>query len=128
VGLARRPDVSPFSFLAVLAATAFVTSIPLMIADIATGGFLWPTRLGLATLAYAAIGPAFLSQLWYLRGVALIGPGRAGVFVNLVPIFGALMGVALLGEQIYAYHVIALALVAGGVALAQYAPGRAKSA
>ena len=57
-----------------------------------------------------------------MRGVELIGPGRAGVFVNLVPAFGALMAVVLLGEPFAAYHVVALALVVGGIAIAQRAP------
>ena len=54
-----------------------------------------------------------------MRGVQLIGPGRAGVFVNLVPLFGALMAVGLLGEPFAAYHVLALVLVVGGIAIAQ---------
>jgi hypothetical protein len=69
-----------------------------------------------------ALGPAFAGQLFYMRGVELIGPGRAGAFVNLVPAFGALMAVVLLGEPFAAYHVFALALVVGGVAIAQRAP------
>ena len=48
------------------------------------------------------------SQLFYMRAVELIGPGRAGVFVNLVPVFGAIMAVVLLGEPFAAYHVVAL--------------------
>ena len=71
------------------------------------------------TLVYVALGPAFASQLFYMRGVELIGPGRAGVFVNLVPVFGAIMAVALLGEPLQAYQVVALALVVGGIAVAQ---------
>ena len=57
-----------------------------------------------------------------MRGVQLIGPGRAGVFVNLVPLFGALMAILLLGEPFAAYHIFALALVVGGIAVAQRAP------
>ena len=79
-------------------------------------------RQGLLLLLYAALGPAFVAQLFYMRGVELIGPGRAGVFVNLVPAFGALMAVVLLGEPFAAYHVVALALVVGGIAIAQRAP------
>ena len=63
-----------------------------------------------------------MSQIFYMRGVELIGPGRAGVFVNLVPAFGALMAVVLLGEPFAAYHVVALALVVGGIAIAQRGP------
>ncbi len=60
----------------------------------------------------------------FMRGVELIGPGRAGVFVNLVPVFGAIMAVALLGEPFAAYHVVALMLVVGGIAIAQRGSGR----
>jgi drug/metabolite transporter (DMT)-like permease len=122
VGLRARPAVSGLGFLAAMAFAALITSIPLFLLEIARGEFIWPTGTGLALLAYAALGPAFLAQVLYMRGVQLIGPGRAGVFVNLVPLFGALMAVVLLGETLAAYHVVALALVVGGIAIAQRAP------
>jgi drug/metabolite transporter (DMT)-like permease len=122
LGLRDRPAVSGLGFLAAMAFAALITSIPLFIAEILRGEFIWPTLRGLALLAYAALGPAFLAQVLYMRGVQLIGPSRAGVFVNLVPLFGALMAVLLLGESFAAYHVVALALVVGGIAIAQRAP------
>ncbi len=119
IGLRERPRVSGLSLLAGMAVAAFITSVPLMIWEIAAGGFIWPTAAGLATLVYVALGPAFVSQIFFMRGVELIGPGRAGVFVNLVPVFGAIMAVVLLGEPFAAYHVVALLLVVGGIAIAQ---------
>ena len=119
IGLRERPRVSGLSLLAGMALAAFVTSLPLMGWEIASSGFVPPTAAGLAILVYVALGPAFLAQIFYMRGVELIGPGRAGVFVNLVPVFGAIMAVVLLGEPFAAYHVIALALVVGGIAIAQ---------
>ena len=119
IGLRQRPHVSQISMLAAMALAAFVTSIPLMIWEIVSGGFVWPTAVGLMTLAFAALGPAFLAQLTFMRGVELIGPGRAGVFVNLVPVFGAIMAVGILGEPFAVYHVLALLLVVGGIAIAQ---------
>ncbi len=123
IGLRDRPPVSGVTLLAGMAAAAFLTSLPLMIWEIAAGGFIWPTAAGLATLVYVALGPAFASQMFFMRGVELIGPGRAGVFVNLVPVFGAIMAVVLLGESFAAYHVVALALVVGGIAIAQSSQG-----
>ena len=119
VALRERPKVSGLSLLAGMALAAFVTSVPLMVWEIASGGFIWPTTAGLLTLVYVALGPAFASQMFYMRGVELIGPGRAGVFVNLVPVFGAIMAVVLLGEPFAAYQVVALILVVGGIAVAQ---------
>jgi drug/metabolite transporter (DMT)-like permease len=125
LGLRERPDVSGPGFLAAMAFAALVTSIPLFVAEVARGEFIWPTGLGLLLLVYVALGPAFLAQVLYMRGVQLIGPGRAGVFVNLVPLFGALMAIGLLGEPFAAYHLLALALVVGGIAIAQRAPANA---
>ncbi len=119
VALRERPPVSGLSLLAGMALAAFVTSLPLMVWEIASGGFIWPTLAGLSTLVYVALGPAFASQIFYMRGIELIGPGRAGVFVNLVPVFGAIMAVVLLGEPFEAYHVVALILVVGGISIAQ---------
>jgi drug/metabolite transporter (DMT)-like permease len=123
IGLRERPRVSGLSLLAGMALAAFVTSVPLMIWEIAAGGFIWPTAAGYATLVYVALGPAFISQIFFLRGVELIGPGRAGVFVNLVPAFGAIMAVLILGEPLAAYHIVALLLVIGGIAIAQHRSG-----
>ena len=119
IGLRERPRVSGLSLLAGMALAAFVTSVPLMIWEVAAGGFIWPTAAGLAALVYVALGPAFVAQIFFMRGVELIGPGRTGVFVNLVPVFGAIMAVVILGEPFAAYHVVALMLVVGGIAIAQ---------
>jgi drug/metabolite transporter (DMT)-like permease len=51
--------------------------------------------------------------------VALIGPARAGLFINLVPVFGALLAVLVLGEAFGLYQAAALALVLGGIAVAE---------
>ncbi len=55
----------------------------------------------------------------YARSIELIGSNRAGLFMNLVPIFGSIFAVLLLGETFHIYHGMALALVVGGIAIAQ---------
>jgi len=49
----------------------------------------------------------------------MLGANRAGLFINLVPIFGALLAVSILGESFRAYHLAGLALVLGGIAMAE---------
>ena len=124
VGLRNRPRVSGLGFFTAMAAVAFITSIPLLAIEIARGGFIQPTFRGLAVLLYAALFPSLIAQVLYMRGVELIGPGRAGVFVNLVPVFGALLAVLLLGEAFALYHAIALGLVVAGIAIAERAAAR----
>jgi drug/metabolite transporter (DMT)-like permease len=50
--------------------------------------------------------------------VQLIGSNRAGAFLHLVPLFGSVMAIALLGEMLKFYHLIGFGLIIAGVALA----------
>jgi drug/metabolite transporter (DMT)-like permease len=119
VFLPNKPKVDGFAFFAGIALAALVTSAPLAALEIARGDVVWPTLKGLAILMYVVVFPSFLSQIFFIRGVELIGPGRAGVFVNLVPVFAAGLSVLLLGEDFQLYHLVALALVLGGIWLAE---------
>lgn len=119
VGLQRRPPVGALSLFAVLAGAALLASLPLVLLEGALGHLLWPTANGWLIVAFTVIFPSFLAQIFFIRGVALIGPGRAGVFVNLVPVFASILAVAVLGERFALFQAAALALVLGGIWLAE---------
>ena len=61
-----------------------------------------------------------IAQVFFMRGVELVGPGRAGVFINLIPVFASILAVVLLGESFHLYHGLALALVLGGIFWAEW--------
>ncbi len=123
VGLRDRPKMPGTAFFALLALISAITSLPLAAAEIMLEGWSLPTWQGLLVTLYVAIFPSALAQLFFVRAVDLIGPGRTGVFVNLVPIFAAILAVVLIGEPFALFHAVALALVLGGIWLAQRAPG-----
>jgi drug/metabolite transporter (DMT)-like permease len=102
-----------------MAGAACVTSLPLVIAEGLMGQLRWPSLWGWLIILYIALLPSLLCQIFYIRGIELIGPGRASVFYNLVPVFGAVFSTILLGEPFAAYHVLALALVLGGIVVAE---------
>ena len=120
VGLRRRPASTALGLFTVLAASAFLASLPLVAAEAWLGEFRAPTLHGWAVVALVALFPSFVAQLLFIRGVEIIGPGRAGIFLNLVPVFAAVIAVAYLGEDFHAYHGLALALVLGGIWLAEW--------
>lgn len=119
LGLRHRPAVPGLVFFTALAIVAFLSALPLLAIEIANGTVQWPTLKGWLVLAYVAFLPSLLAQLFFIRGVELIGPARAGLFVNLVPVFGALLAVLLLGEPFAFYHALGLILVLGGIWLAE---------
>jgi drug/metabolite transporter (DMT)-like permease len=118
--LRNRPKVSGIGFFAIVAMAAFITSLPLLGLEMALGEAQWPTVEGWMIVAFIGICPSLLAQLFFLKAVELIGPGRAANFTNLVPIFGPLLAIILLGEPFHLYHAVALMLVLGGITLAEW--------
>jgi drug/metabolite transporter (DMT)-like permease len=64
------------------------------------------------TIALLVSVGAMLMWNW---GNATVGANRASIFMNLVPVFGAFMGVTLLGESFEAYHLAGMILICLGV-------------
>jgi len=115
LGLKSRPAVSGIVLFTYFAIAGAFLSAPFAIYEWWEGSVIWPDATGWIVIAYVTIFPSFLAQIFFLRSVDLIGPGRSGVFVNLTPIFSALFGVVLLSERFQMYHAIALALVLLGL-------------
>jgi len=125
LALRQRPKIPAIVFFAALALAAFISSLPLLAWEVVQGDAFMPTGLGWGVMLFTAIGPALFAQVCYLRAVELIGGARVGPYNNLVPIFGALLGVGLLGETFALYHAAGLVLALSGVGLCEWmAPSR----
>lgn len=72
----------------------------------------WPLAAG---LAFIAVGPAILAYRCWGMGVQRAGPVAGGFFINLTPLFAAILSAALLGEVPHLYHALAFALIVGGI-------------
>ena len=76
-----------------------------------------PSATSLGAIAYLAIGGTVVPFVWYYQGVQALGPERTAVFNNLIPVFGVLLGAALLAEPISLSMALGGALVIAGVSL-----------
>lgn len=72
----------------------------------------WPLA---AALVFIAVGPAIIAYRSWGLGVQRVGPNVAGFFSNLTPAFAALFSALFLGEPPRLYHVLAFALIVGGI-------------
>jgi drug/metabolite transporter (DMT)-like permease len=119
VALQKRPKVSGLAMFSIMATSAFLATLPFSGYELATSQIIWPTAQGWMVVVFVVLFPSFVSQLCFMRGVELIGPGRAGVFANLVPIFASIFSVLILAETFALYHGLALVLVLGGILVAE---------
>jgi drug/metabolite transporter (DMT)-like permease len=76
--------------------------------------FSWPL---VGALLFIATGPALLAYRAWGAGVARAGPTAAGFFINLTPLFTAVLSSAFLGDVPHWYHALAFVLIVGGIAV-----------
>jgi drug/metabolite transporter (DMT)-like permease len=114
--IARRITVN-VSPLAITTYAALVGTVMLAIVSFARG------ELGVPKASFAAwtslvymgsLGTA-VAFVWFLEGVQRLGPARAAVFINLVPVAAIALGALLLGERITVPMIVGAAMVITGV-------------
>lgn len=123
-GLRMKPDLHWSSLMAALCVGGFVSAVPFAVAEAAMGAMILPDWQGWTIIAFVVLFPSILSQIFYIRAVEMIGANRAGLFVNFMPLWGALLSVLILGEDVHFYHGVALAMVLAGVMIAEYGSHR----
>lgn len=115
--LRRRPPVYPLSLLAVTFVVGDLLLLPLYLWERAIADAMVLDKRVVAGVLYVAVFPSILAYLFWNRGVQVIGPARAGLFICLVPVFASALAVVFLGERLHAYHLIGLALILLGFLL-----------
>lgn len=129
LSLRYRPSTDWLSFLVATCAGAVIGSLfyqavfggGLAVVPQSLGNITWQ---GWLIALYTIVFPSVLAQMFYVRGVELIGPNRASLFINLIPFFGATGSILLLGERLEAFHFIAGALIITGIVLAEFSARR----
>ena len=96
---------------------AAILNLPLSAIELARGAQIILSPKAALAILYTAIFPSLLAYLFYNRGVELLGPSKAGAYINLVPLFAAVLGLLILGEQPHHYHFFGFVLILSGVAI-----------
>ena len=119
VFLRMKPAELPgLAMLACCGVVGVALLFPLMLAEMLfLGGHVEFTPATVAAMFYVGIFPSFVGYVFWNRGVAEVGPTIAGLFVHLMPAFGALLGWLFLDERIHLFHIVGIVLILAGIAL-----------
>ena len=119
IALRWRPPIDWRTLMAIPSLVALLCTLPLVVWEMQSGAAVWPDAAGWGAALYTAIFASLIAQVLYIQGIVHIGANRAGLFINLIPVFGTLLSVLIIGEQLYAFNIIALVLALGGIAIAE---------
>jgi drug/metabolite transporter (DMT)-like permease len=115
-----RKATRSYSVFSVTAISTWI-GLPFFIGAAAVEGLLttvhWSWYL-VMSVVYIGIFPSGVAFLSWNEGVRRVGANRAMVFYNMLPVYGSILGVILLGESFRVEHFIGGGLILAGSLLA----------
>jgi drug/metabolite transporter (DMT)-like permease len=97
-----------------------IISFPIIIYENYITGINWIEKLTIMhylSLIYFGIFPTILSYLFFNKAVLAIGPNQASIFLHLIIVFTAVLGIVFLNEKIILAHVFGGLFIILGVFL-----------
>jgi drug/metabolite transporter (DMT)-like permease len=115
--LRLKPAISAASFLATTFLIGALAMAPFFADDLISGERIAFTPGVIGAFAYVAVLPSIVSYFIFNSATETVGPARAGLAITLMPIFGAFLSAALLGEKLHRYHFVGMVLILLGIVL-----------
>ena len=116
--LRKRPSVHPLSFLAATVMAGLVVILPAYVAALSSGQLIENRPESWLAIAYVCLFPSLIAYLFFNRGVELLGSAAAGLYLNIMPVIGALLAVVLLSEPLRWFHFLGMVLIGAGILFA----------
>ena len=113
----KKYEISPIALLQVVITFGFIFLIPIYFIEMNMGYVIKLGKPFYLTLTYVVIFPGLASFFFWIKGIALIGANRAGVFLHLMPIFGAIMAIIIFDEKFMFYHFLGAIFIIAGITL-----------
>ena len=113
----KKYEISPIALLQVVITFGFIFLIPIYFIEMNMGYLIKWEKPFYLTLAYVVIFPGLASFFFWIKGIAIIGANRAGVFLHLMPIFGAIMAMIIFDEKFMFYHFLGAIFIIAGITL-----------
>ncbi len=110
-------EISQPALLEIVIICGLIFLVPIYFIEMSFGNKIIISKPFVLTLTYVVIFPGLLSFLFWIKGIAIIGANRAGVFLHLMPIFGALMAMVIFNEKFMFYHVLGAIFIIAGITL-----------
>ncbi|MEP6657953.1 MAG: DMT family transporter [Betaproteobacteria bacterium] len=113
----RPAGLHMLTFLFVLACVGDLCVLPLFLGEMAFGRHMSVTYTNIATLFMVGLFSSVLAYIFWNRGVELVGPSVAGLFVHLMPVFGVVLAWIFLDERLAPFHLAGIALILTGIGI-----------
>ena len=113
----KKYKISQISLLEVVIICGLIFLAPIYFIEMSMGKLIILEKPFYLTLAYVVIFPGLAAFFFWIKGIAIIGANRAGIFLHLMPIFGAIMAMVIFDEKFMYYHFLGAIFIIAGITL-----------
>ncbi len=113
----RPSELTQLAFAGITVIIGTAAIFPFFLWEVGSGEITLVTPAVLAGIFYLALFPSILAYLFWNHAVGKVGASKAGLFIYLMPVFGALLSSLFLGEAIRLFHIAGMALIFVGIYL-----------
>ncbi len=113
----KKHELSQISLLETIITMGLIFLLPIYFIETKMGYYVILDIPFVLILTYVVLFPGLASFLFWIKGIAIIGANRSGIFLHLMPIFGALMAMIIFKEKFMFFHLIGAVLILIGILL-----------
>tara|TARA_B100000965_G_C19453104_1_gene696187 strand:- start:80 stop:973 length:894 start_codon:yes stop_codon:yes gene_type:complete len=113
----QKYELSQISLLQVVISFGLIFLIPIYFIEYQIGFRINIDMPFILILSYVVLFPGLASFILWIKGIALIGANRSGVFLHLMPIISALMAMIIFEEKFMFYHILGACFIISGILL-----------
>ena len=113
----RKYKISQFSLLEVVIICGLTFLIPIYFIEMNMGNHIVLGKPFYLILTYVVIFPGLAAFFFWIKGISIIGANRAGIFLHLMPIMGAIMAMIIFNEKFMFYHMLGACFIITGILL-----------
>ncbi len=113
----KKYEISQITLLQVVIITGLIFLIPIYFIEMSMGNLIKLGKPFYLTLSYVVLFPGLASFFFWIKGIGIIGANRAGAFLHLMPIFGAIMAMVIFDEKFMFYHFLGAIFIIAGITL-----------
>jgi drug/metabolite transporter (DMT)-like permease len=108
---------SPITLIQLMVSAGVLFLIPQFFWEQSIGKEINFNKAFFAILIYVVLFPAIAAYYCWQKGVEIIGPNRASMFIQLMPLFSAVMAVIIFKEKFELYHFVGASFIVSGIYL-----------
>ena len=113
----KKFELSQTSLLEVIISAGLIFLLPAYIIEMALGYRLNIDLPFALTLTYVVLFPGLASFICWIKGIAIIGSNRSGIFLHLMPIFSTVLAILIFEEKFMNFHLFGALFIIGGIFL-----------